>query len=393
MQQVVRKNIAKKYDVVTEPVTYTLLLDMNSIMKMSLVDKRLGTNGKEYGMVFQTLIVIRNQLMKKTFNFVYAMYDGHNSGQLRYNLYKDYKSNRDKNYSDSGGTSAYYKAIDDFCKRTLAYSKGKSYGKPVEPSRETEDESFERQREILFSILDELFIRQLISDDVEGDDLIAYYVKHKKPNEKVVIVSGDRDITQLIADDVCVYIPSMKKYITPANHLSEMGYTHENVMLKKIFCGDASDAIKGIKGLGETTFFKMFPKAVTERMTVDEVIESTKRLIDERKAEKKKPLKVMENIVGRVTDGIQGERIYEINKAIIDLTEPLLTDEAVELIEGVSYAPLDPEGRDFQNVYKIVTENTMTDWVPVDKFTNFFHSFNPLMEMEKKFFNSEMKNA
>ena len=60
---------------------------MNSIMKMSMVDKRLNTNGEEYGMVFQTLLQIKLQLQRKDFNFIYAMYDGNNSGVLRYNYY------------------------------------------------------------------------------------------------------------------------------------------------------------------------------------------------------------------------------------------------------------------------------------------------------------------
>lgn len=37
-------------------------------------------------------------------------------------------------------------------------------------------------------------------------------------------------------------------------------------------------------------------------------------MIEERKADKKKPLKWTENIINRVTDGIQGEDIFEINE-------------------------------------------------------------------------------
>ena len=35
----------------------------------------------------------------------------------------------------------------------------------------------------------ELYIRWVFDDKTEGDDLIAYYVKNKKPSDKVVIVS------------------------------------------------------------------------------------------------------------------------------------------------------------------------------------------------------------
>lgn len=55
-----------------------------------------------------------------------------------------------------------------------------------------------------------LFIRNLICDEVEGDDIIAYIVTHKDENEKICIVSNDMDLTQLIDEDVCVYIPKRK---------------------------------------------------------------------------------------------------------------------------------------------------------------------------------------
>ena len=63
-----------------------------------------------------------------------------------------------------------------------------------------DDEIFEREKGIINAILEELCIRQYEFENVEGDDIIAYYVKNKKPNEKVVIVSSDKDLTQLISD-------------------------------------------------------------------------------------------------------------------------------------------------------------------------------------------------
>ena len=379
MKQVIRKTIKEANNISDEKPIYTLLVDGNSVMKMSLVDKRLNTNGLEYGMVFQTLLQIKMQLQRKNFDFVYIFFDGDKSGQLRFDIYPDYKANRDKNYDES----EYDKMINAYCKKVIEYSKNKK-SKTVE--QEKEDENFHRQRGILFKCLEELFCRQLIFDYVEGDDLIAYYCKHKKPNEKIVIMSGDRDLTQLIADDICVYVTQLKKYITPQNHIENIGYTHENVLIKKIICGDVSDNIKGIKGVGEKTFFELFPDAKTKRITLDEVLERSQQLIEERRLKKLKPLKSTENIVNRVTNGCQGEDIYEINKKIIDLSEPLLTEEARNGIEAMMYAPLDPEGRDFKNLYSIIQENNMIDLLNTDVFSSFFSSFNGLIENEKKYF-------
>ena len=384
MKQVIKKSIKNTYNLSDEPTIYTLLLDMNSIMKMSLVDKRKNSDGVDYGMVYQTLLQIKKQLDKKDFNFVYAFYDGDNSGQLRYDIYNEYKANRDKHYQNNENyQSDYYKQLDAYCQKVIAYHNKSTNDTPVR--QESDDESFARQREIIFKCLEELFVRNLMCDYVEGDDLIAYYVNHKKKNEKVVIVSGDRDLTQLIADDVCVYVTQLKKYITPANHIEYMGYTHENVLVKKILCGDSSDNIKGIKGMGEKTFFDLFPEAVSSKISIDDVIDKTKILIEERKQNKKKPLAVMTNIINKVTVGCQGEKIYEINDKIINLKNPLLTDEALEELNNLMYAPLDAEGRDLSNVYQIVTENKMQDFIDTNSFSLFFSSFCKLIDNEKKY--------
>lgn len=382
MKQVVKKKIKETHDINDEPIIRTLLVDGNNLMKISLVDKRTNSRNEEYGMIFQFLWQLNKLLSRSDYNFVYVMFDGDKSGQLRYQYYKDYKANRDKNYSDSDKTD-YDRSMEEYCRRVIAYSKGKK--KEVKRG-ETEEESFERQKMILQQCLEELFVRQVECVEVEGDDLIAYYIKNKKPNEKIVIVSGDRDLTQLINDDVCVYIPSLKKYISPQNHLKEIGYTHENVLIKKIMCGDSSDNIKGIKGLGEKTFFELFPKAKFEKYDVDRVIEESKMLIDERRREKKKPLQVTENIVNGVTNGCQGKEFYEINEKIINLSNPLLTDDAKKEMDGIMYSPLDPDGRDYKNLYSIIQENEMIDMLSEEKFGNLFSAFHKLINFEKKYF-------
>lgn len=383
MKQVIKKIVKEKYGIDDSPTIYTLLLDMNSIMKMSLVDSRLNSEGKDYGMIYQTLFQIKKQLDRKDFNFVYAFYDGVDSGQLRYDIYKDYKANRDKKYIDN--KSEYERKIDLYCQKVINYHKNKNKQSIVR--NETDEELFDRQRDIIFKCLEELFCRNLMCDYVEGDDLIAYYVLHKKPNEKIVIVSGDRDLTQLISDDVCIYVTQLKQYITPSNHIECMGYHHENVLLKKILCGDSSDNIKGIKGLGEKTFFDLFPEVKKRKCTLEEIIEKSQKLIAERIEKHKKPLVVTENIVNKVTLGVQGSNIYDINKKIIDLKMPLLTEDAIHELDEMMYAPLDPEGRGFDNLYNIIKENGIVELMEEDKFGNFFSSFYKLIDNEKKFNN------
>lgn len=370
-----------------EKPIYTLLLDMNSLMKMCLVDKRMNGDGKEYGMVFLVLRIIGNLLLKKDFNFCVACYDGFNSGVLRYNFYHDYKANREKHYEIAAGTSDYDREMAKYCMKVLKYAKQKNANKEI-VRNETDDEIFERQRSIIQEILENLCVRQFMYDSVEGDDLIANYVKNKKPNEKVVVVSGDRDLSQLISSDVCLYIPSLKTFVTEQNSAEVLGCTHKNIVLKKIICGDVSDNIKGIKGVGEQTLFKIFPEMINEEATLNAVMTRSRELLEERKANKKKPLKTLENILNSVTDGIQGDKIYEINKKLIDLSEPILTEEAKNGMLEEMYAPMDMEGRDIKNVYKIIETNGMSDILSPSAFGSLFGCFERIVKMEKKFYES-----
>jgi len=382
MKQVVRKSRAEANNVSTEKNIYTLLVDGNNLLKISLVDKRMNGNGEEYGAVFLFLRQLGQLLQKKDFDFCIVCWDGDGSGVLRYNYYKDYKANRDKHYEMIGGMSEYDRKINEYVKKVLNYSKNNK--KEVKRS-ETDDECFQRQRALIQNILENLYIRQFIYDDVEGDDLIAYYVQHKKPNEKVVIVSGDRDLTQLINDEVCQYIPAIKKFISPKNSVEELGITHENTLVKKILCGDASDNIKGIKGIGEQTLIKLFPEIKDTKTSIEAIIERSKQLLEERKADKKKPLKSLENIVNCVTDGIQGDKIYEVNKKIIDLSEPLLTKEALEGLQAEMYAPLGDDDRNINNVYNIIVENGMSDLTNEKVFGNLFGFFERIIKMEQNY--------
>lgn len=387
MKQPIRKSIIEANGISNEKPIYTLLLDMNSLMKMCLVDKRMNGDGKEYGMVFLVLRIIGNLLLKKDFNFCVACYDGFNSGVLRYNFYHDYKANRDKHYEIAAGTSDYDREMAKYCMKVLKYAKQKNANKET-VRNETDDEIFERQRSIIQEILENLCVRQFMYDSVEGDDLIANYVKNKKPNEKVVVVSGDRDLSQLISSDVCLYIPTLKTFVTEQNSAEVLGCTHKNIVLKKIICGDVSDNIKGIKGVGEQTLFKIFPEMINEEATLDAVMTRSRELLEERKANKKKPLKTLENILNSVTDGIQGDKIYEINKRLIDLSEPILTEEAKNGMSEEMYAPMDMEGRDIKNVYKIIETNGMSDILSPSAFGSLFGCFERIVKMEKKFYES-----
>lgn len=367
----------------------TLLIDGSNVLELSMRDETVSSNGKITGGIFQFLLQIRMMLQKGNFRYVYVFWDGDNSGALRWAINSEYKANRDKNFENSDAElSDYMKSVNEKIRQMQnhIFDKNKTKHKDVvkEMSKKEHKDLFYWQRDVIMECLEELFVRQCVCNKTEADDFIGYYVANKEPNERVIIMSNDRDLTQLISDDVSVYIQSMKKFVTPKNHKELMGYDYRNVLLKKMICGDQSDNIKGIKGVGETTLFRNFPKFINEKITLEEVIDGARKINEERILKKQKPLKWAENIINSVTDGIQGEKIYEINRRIIDLSEPLMTDEAKELIEAIMHAPLDPEGRSMENLYSVLLNYGIDQFRDESHFANFFTQFDNLIKQEKK---------
>lgn len=362
----------------------TLLIDGSNLLEVSSRgDDRLSGTGKPTGGIFQFFLQLKMLLRKGNFRYVYVFWDGNQSGLLRYKLNSDYKANRDKEFEDEEELSDYMKAVNAKINGMKQY-----FSKKEDPAklaqRKKQKEIFHWQREVIIDCLEELFVRQCMCDKTEADDFIGYYVTHKKSNERIVICSNDRDLTQLIAEDVIVYVQSLKDFLTVKNYTKIEGINYQNVVLKKVLCGDTSDNIKGIKGFGEKTLLNNFDEITKRKVTLNEVIEKAKNINEERAKLKKKPLKWAENIVNRVTDGVQGSEIYEINEKIIDLKKPLMTDEAVEMIENIMYTPIDPEDRTLENLYRILLENDVEDLRDETKFSNFFNEFLYLIDKEKR---------
>ena len=127
-------------------------------------------------------------------------------------------------------------------------------------------------------------------------------------------------------------------------------------MVKKVFTSDASDNIPNIKGLSEDGLYKLMPEIKDRKVTIEEVKERAQQMIDERKKERKKPLQLHENIINGVSNKPYDGDFYEINKKIIDLSHPLLSKEAKETMDSMMYNVMDPEGRSFGNLYRIILQ-------------------------------------
>jgi 5'-3' exonuclease len=408
MAQPVKGIIKELHPELSAKPFFTLLVDGNSLLRQCMADTKVNGDGIHYGGIFQFFLQIKLMLKDYKYSYVYVVFDDSDSGILRYQIYNEYKANRDKNYAkhimDGDEVSDYWKRLNQTikCMEKAIYNKNKKKEKEEllteeekalkeerKKKKEIVDENFERERNIIMQYCEELYIRVLFDNKTEGDDFIAYYVLHKKPEERIVIVSSDQDLTQLISTTVSVYDRRIKKYLSVKNFKEINGYPIENVLIKKIFCGDTSDNIGNIKGLSEERLIELVPQFKERPVTIDEVKKAAQDKIDERIREKKKPYKWHENIVNGVSNKEYDGDFYEINEKIINLKKPLLTKRAEEDIENMMYAPIDPEGRSFENLYNMIKRDNIENLIDMNTFSTFFLQFKELADREKKKFLEE----
>ena len=330
----------------------TLLIDGNSLFKNSFHGAKDSYNneGTHIGGLYQFMTMLRKLLNENLYHSVYAFWDGTFSGKLRYNIYETYKSARGK----------------DFIHGT----------KP-------KDQAELNQRMKVQEYLEELYVRQIEDHIIESDDFIAYYCLVRKPNEKITICSGDSDLFQLINENVNMYFLKLKKYIDINNFKQEIGFSKENAKLIKIICGDTSDSIDGVKGLAKDGLLTLFPELKEKICTLDEIINKAKELQQVRLDNKKKPLAKLTNIIDGITDGIQGNKLYEINEQLVDLSKPMMTERGIKELEDLIDSKLSDD-RSIKSVYEKMKRDGLDDIIGDYRMVDYLTPFKLLSEREKK---------
>jgi len=122
--------------------------------------------------------------------------------------------------------------------------------KPTEPE---EIEKFERFFGCLNDLIDNDFpLEYYKMRGVEADDLITFFtMKEQKKYEHIWIVSSDKDLYQLLDEDISIFNLYSRREITIDTLLEDRGITPDEFLLAKIIAGDSSDNIIGIEGIGD----------------------------------------------------------------------------------------------------------------------------------------------
>ena len=188
------------------------------------------------------------------------------------------------------------------------------------------------------------YVRELIESygikyeehfDYEADDIIGTYAKiAEKAGLEVIIVSGDKDLTQLASDNITVYYT--KRGVTEIDHYTpefineKYGLTPQQIIDMKGLMGDKSDNIPGIPGVGEKTAIKL----LTEYETVENVLENIDNIsgkkLKERLTEGKEDAILSKKLATIFTD-------VPVDNKIEDLTFKENREKKKELFEKLEF--------------------------------------------------------
>ena len=188
------------------------------------------------------------------------------------------------------------------------------------------------------------YVRELIESygikyeehlDYEADDIIGSYAKiAEKAGLEVIIVSGDKDLTQLASDNITVYYTKRGvteiDYYTPEFINEKYGLTPQQIVDMKGLMGDKSDNIPGIPGVGEKTAIKL----LTEYETVESVLENIDNIsgkkLKERLTEGKEDAILSKKLATIFTD-------VPVDNKIEDLTFKEDREKKKELFEKLEF--------------------------------------------------------
>ncbi len=330
----------------------TLLVDGNNLVKIGFHGvKDYYHNGKHIGALWHFVNTIRRFIDEQNFDKVVVMWDGDDNSSTRKLIYPQYKEQR------------------------------------RDRDNEYKLDSFTEQKERIKQYLEDCYVRQINVDNNEADDLIAYYCQISD-NEQKTIYSGDKDLTQLISDKVSVYYPRTKETYQLGSKIKcdIYEFPHQNIKTYKILSGDKSDNIDGISGLGEKTLIKFFPELLEKPVTITDILQKAESLLKENKNNK-----TLQNLIsGKTKSGVYGEEFFTINEKIINLSNPLITDDAKELVELYYRETLDPDGRGHRNLIKMMMEDGFFKYLPKgdDAWVNFVRPFMKLTRKEKRNYNN-----
>ncbi|HVN72917.1 MAG TPA: 5'-3' exonuclease H3TH domain-containing protein, partial [Desulfomonilia bacterium] len=156
-------------------------------------------------------------------------------------------------------------------KRHTMYEKYKA-------TRQAMPEALQIQIPYILQIVEAFGIPTLMKEGQEADDLIAEAARRFKKDARVTIITGDKDLMQLVDEDVTVWDTLKDKVYDREGVHEKYGVYPEYMADLLAIMGDSSDNIPGVPGIGEKGALEL----VTKLGHVPEIIEHASKIENKR---------------------------------------------------------------------------------------------------------------
>ena len=150
----------------------------------------------------------------------------------------------------------------------VAFDKGKTFRHDkydvYKAGRAAMPEELKQQFPVAKEVLGAMGIKYFEIDNYEADDIIGTMSKIVDEEDEFIatIVSSDKDLLQLISDEVTVKLLKSNDYIMMTPDVFRETYKCDPIKMidLKALMGDSSDNIPGVKGIGEKTAINLIEK-------------------------------------------------------------------------------------------------------------------------------------
>ncbi len=206
-------------------------------------------------------------------------------------IYRSYHAIRNLSMSSGQPTNAVLGFVSTISKlirekkpeyMALAFdSKGPTFRHEIYPdykaNRPPMPEDLISQQEYIRRAVAGFNLARLEIQGIEADDIIASAARQaRKQGFEVVIVGGDKDLFQLLAEGVSIYDPKPKgdNYVTEESFRERFGISPSGFLEAQGLMGDATDNYSGVPGVGEKTALKL----IQEFETLENIFENLERV-------------------------------------------------------------------------------------------------------------------
>ncbi len=193
---------------------------------------------------------------------------------------------------------------------------------------------------------------------VEADDVIASLVsKFSNGLDKFVVVSSDKDLLQLVNDNVCVYDPVKGEYLQEQEVIKKMGVKPSQVRDLLALIGDKSDYIPGVPGIGP----KIAIDLINQFGTLDQILKNYNDIKQDRR---RNLIKDNKNLVELSWQLVGLKKDLNIDLIIEDLIWiPPNAKQIQELIQKFGFKSLAVRA---SKIFNIKLEDKIVKWSKYD---------------------------